>query len=314
MDARLLALCCLLACRPSGPHLDLADSGSAGESTSAASTTSATSYIATVSGGSETTSGASVASLHTSDPMDPSSSAAGNTSTSSGEDTSSGHDFPSSNCDLVAQDCPEHQKCVAFATDGVYWNATKCVNISGDRKPGESCVTVGGGTTGIDDCAKGAMCWNVDQNDGKGNCIALCGGSWESPVCPEEGKCTISGNAVLALCLPSCNPFLQDCPGDELCVPKNSDFGCIGDPIDKAGKANDSCENDAECDKGFLCIDSEAASALCDPPSGHCCQPFCKLPDGLCPNPDQECIQVFDPATLRPGDPALEVGICKIPS
>ena len=69
-----------------------------------------------------------------------------------------------------------------------------------------------------------------------------------------------------------------------------------------------------ECDEWLNCIDAVQASAVCDPQSGSgCCQPFCKSPDALCPNPDQVCLQYFDPADVPPGDPWLEIGLCALP-
>ena len=221
-------------------------------------------------------------------------------------------DLPEPGCDIFSQNCAEDEKCVAYSTTGGGWNANKCVKITGDRKPGEACTTVGGGTSGIDDCEKGAMCWNVNS-EGKGNCVAQCTGSAEMPICPDDILCSVLGLELLALCFPSCNPLLQDCPGDELCVFLDNEFWCIGDDSDIAGQANDACEFASACDKGFLCLEPDTASASCDPRSIGCCQPFCKFPDSPCPNPDQKCVQLLDPENLPPGDTKLEVGICKLP-
>jgi hypothetical protein len=44
-----------------------------------------------------------------------------------------------------------------------------------------------------------------------------------------------------------------------------------------------------------------------------CCTPFCEFPDGACPNPDQQCVQWFDPMMLPEGDPQLDIGFCGVP-
>ena len=72
-------------------------------------------------------------------------------------------------CDVFAQDCKgADEKCTAWAEGGGgAWNATKCVKETGKKIAGDVCTTEGGGVSGMDDCAKGNMCWNVnDKNEG----------------------------------------------------------------------------------------------------------------------------------------------------
>jgi hypothetical protein len=123
----------------------------------------------------------------------------------------------------------------------------------------------------------------------------------------------VAGDAALAICLPWCDPLLQDCPGDSLCLPSGDEFTCILDASGEMGQANDPCEFRNACDPGLLCLDSEAASSACDPRAQGCCQPFCELPDAPCPNPDQECLPWFDPQMPIP--PGYEhLGICALPN
>ena len=215
-------------------------------------------------------------------------------------------------CDIFKQDCDPGQKCAAWAEGGgSAWNATKCVEITGDGAPGEPCTAIGGGVSGIDDCALGAMCWDVDR-EGKGRCIALCSGSAEAPVCPPKSQCSISGEAILNLCLPTCDPLLQDCPDDQLCIPANNDFTCVLDGSGEMGAVNDPCDFANACDKGLYCFNVATASSACDQGSQGCCQPFCKFPGSPCPNPDQECLQWFPPRQEVP--PGHEnIGFCGIP-
>ncbi len=166
---------------------------------------------------------------------------------------------------------------------------------------------------GLDSCVKGAICWGVDM-DGNGTCVAQCGGGPEAPVCPEDGDCTISSGGFLNLCLPVCDPLLQDCNGGDACYPIGDDFMCAPDASGDVGKANDPCEFINVCEAGLICGDPAFVGAGCPMGSQGCCTPFCGFPDGACPNPDQECVQWFDPAMLPEGDPLLDIGACGVPS
>jgi hypothetical protein len=40
---------------------------------------------------------------------------------------------------VFQQDCPEGEKCVAFASAGDDWDATKCVPVTGSQAADEPC-------------------------------------------------------------------------------------------------------------------------------------------------------------------------------
>ncbi len=217
-----------------------------------------------------------------------------------------------SKCDVFAQDCADGQKCVAWAEGGgTSWNDTKCVAVTGDGQHGDPCTTEGGGTTGVDDCALGFMCWDVV--DDKGTCVALCTGSADAPKCIDDLVCVIANDGVLNLCLTPCDPLLQDCPGDDLCIPNGEEFVCVLDASGEEGQVHDVCEFVNACAKGLTCQDAATASSECDPAAAGCCEPFCEFPDGACPAADQKCVQWFDPMTLPMDDPRLDIGVCAIP-
>ena len=249
------------------------------------------------------------------------------TTTATTEPTSSGTTLPQDfiitpdggaigtiECDVFKQDCPDGQKCAAWADNsGGAWNATKCVAVIGDGAPGEPCTAPEGGVAGIDDCAFGAMCWGVDLNN-HGTCIALCTGTPQAPKCLPGFHCPLVSDGVLNLCFPTCNPLIQDCPGDDLCLadPDGTTFTCVLDASGDLGKTNDPCEFANACDKGLMCLETATAASACDPRSTGCCQPFCKFPGSPCPNPDQQCLQYFDPMTVPPGYESI--GVCAIPA
>ncbi len=217
-------------------------------------------------------------------------------------------------CDVFAQDCLDGDKCVAWAMGGGgAWNATKCVKETGKKIAGDGCMTEGGGVSGIDDCAKGNMCWNVNDKN-EGICVALCTGTEMAPKCDPGLACAIANNGVLNLCLPACDPLLQDCDGTDVCIPNLDKFVCVLDASGDGGKQNDPCEFANNCDKGLICLNIAAASPDCMKGSTGCCSPFCDLAkqDTPCPN-GTECVQFFDP--MMPIPPGFEdVGVCSIPA
>ena len=223
-------------------------------------------------------------------------------------------------CDVFKQDCPDGEKCAAFAEGGGgSWNATKCVPVTGEGTPGDVCATEGGGVSGLDDCQKGAFCWDVDDMN-KGICVELCTGSEAAPVCSNEQdfNCAVVNEGVLNLCLPGCDPLIQDCPGDDLCIPINDTFVCVLDASGaETGKALDPCEFANACDKGLLCL-QPSASSKCDANAGGCCMPFCDLADQAAADAgckaiadDTSCVSLYEEGMAPPDFET--VGICVVP-
>ena len=227
------------------------------------------------------------------------------------------NDFPGpidGECDVFAQNCFDGDKCVAWAMGGGgAWNATKCVKETGKKIAGDVCMTEGGGVSGIDDCAKGNMCWNVNDKN-QGICVALCTGTAMAPKCDPGFACAIANEGVLNLCLPECDPLLQDCAGTDLCIPNLDKFLCVLDASGDGGKQNDPCEFANGCDKGLVCLKTMVASSACMQGSTGCCSQFCDVSKmEPCPNPDQKCVAWFDP--MMPIPPGFEdVGVCAIPA
>jgi hypothetical protein len=214
-------------------------------------------------------------------------------------------------CNAYTQDCPEGQKCSAYI-HGSWWDRLKCVDVIGTDQPGDMCTSEGS-STGIDSCIRGAMCWDLDENS-VGTCYALCTGSAESPVCEFPGYCVMGGEDVLNLCFGYCSPLLQDCPvPGEFCYPSNGGFVCIPDASGGAGDFNEPCQYINGCKPGLTCADAAFVGMDCPPGSAKCCTSFCEFPGGTCPNPDQQCVQYYDPALLLEGDPLLDIGTCGVP-
>ena len=219
-------------------------------------------------------------------------------------------------CDLFSQDCPDGQKCAGYDSDGDgSWNSTKCVD-AGDGLHGDPC-TAKAGASGIDDCAKGVMCWDVNEG-GEGTCVELCTGTWEEPLCgPPDTHCVIANEDSLNLCLPSCDPLLQDCDDGEMCIvaAAGENFVCWLDASDGMAPEGTPCEFSNACDPGLMCASPDLYPAPdCEGALG-CCAPFCDLsePDacGGLSVADAECISYYEP---EPAPPGLEnVGVCGTP-
>ena len=216
-------------------------------------------------------------------------------------------------CDPYLQDCPVGEKCNAWnASGGGSWDALGCFPI--DPAPvgvGETCLVQGSGTSGIDDCELGAMCWDVDAATNQGTCVALCTGSPVAPVCPAGSSCVIANDGVLNLCLPGCDPLLQDCAPGQACYPVGAGFTCAPDASAGAGVDGDECEFINVCDPGLMCINAGAVEG-CFGFVG-CCTPFCDLsmPGDPCPALSEECVPFFELGMAPLG--LEDVGVCAIP-
>ena len=216
-------------------------------------------------------------------------------------------------CDTFAQDCPAGQRCVPWACDGgAEWNGTRCSDI--DPSPvglGEACLSEDSPTSGRDNCERGAMCWNVDEDTLQGTCIGLCAGSAEDPTCLDAcGVCNIPAEGVLNLCLVACDPIAQDCPGGDACYIVNDTFVCA--PAQMAGLGGDSCEFTTDCARGYTCVNGSFIPG-CEMGEG-CCTPFCTVgAAGDCDElPTTVCSTIFDPESAPPCSPA-SAGICVTP-
>jgi Mg-chelatase subunit ChlD len=107
-----------------------------------------------------------------------------------------------SECDPFIQDCPEGEKCVAYASTGGNFDANKCVPVTGSGMPGEAC-SYGGVVEATDDCNDIAYCWDVMDMMGalEGTCTQFCGGSPDAPQCPVGYECLIAYDGSVNLCI-----------------------------------------------------------------------------------------------------------------
>ena len=229
---------------------------------------------------------------------------------------------PDNECDVWLQDCPDGEKCMPWANDGGNaWNALKCVSVDPDPKqPGDTCTVDGNGVSGLDDCDVASMCWNVDPETKMGTCVAFCEGSPEAATCNSPNEtCVIANGGVLILCLPACDPLLQDCAPEETCLPNTAGdgFACVLDASGDNGPAGTPCEYANACNVGLLCVGADVVPGCVG--SQGCCAPYCDTTDAGantdCANafasPGAECVPFFEMGMAPPGHE--DVGICMIP-
>lgn len=218
-------------------------------------------------------------------------------------------------CDLFAQDCPRGDKCMPWAIDGGNaWNGTRCSPISGNPAQIEDdCAVEGAAVSGIDNCDLGLMCWDVDPVTLMGTCTPLCAGDGANPICEDTTTCAIANNGAIVLCLPTCNPLMQDCTVGEGCFPLGDGFVCAPDASAGMGEHGDPCAFINACAPGNMCLSPDAHSA-CASRTG-CCTSVCDVtamdPDGLCAafDPGQTCLPYYAKAQV----PGLEdVGVCTV--
>jgi hypothetical protein len=208
----------------------------------------------------------------------------------------SDNSLPPFECDVWAQDCPEGDKCTAWANDGgTSWNATKCAPV--DRlpaAPGEPCTVEGNAVSGIDDCALGSMCWDVDPQTNEATCVALCSGSEPAPICSDGSACYIGFGGSINLCLPQCNPLMDTCPVGQSCLhlAVGGQLVCFPDEPFTAQPAGQPCAADEPCEQGLACVDAVHVPGCT---GGRCCTPVGSQADPpTCPAPEQQCIDGDD--------------------
>lgn len=209
------------------------------------------------------------------------------------------------NCDPWLQDCPEGEKCVAYASTGGDWDANRCVPVTGAGAPGDPCV-YSGPIEATDDCDESSYCWNVDDMH-IGTCLAFCTGLPEMPECPIGSDCMISGEGSINLCVDTCDPIGQDCNDGFACYWAGAFFECIMTTMDiPPGEA---CGFLNDCAGGLACV---AAGLLPSCLGDSCCAAFCDVNDiAACPDPNLECVPFFDQGQAPVG--YEHIGVCGVP-
>ncbi len=202
---------------------------------------------------------------------------------------------PNVQCDPIAQDCPDGEKCNPWANDGgSSWNANSCFPLDPDPVGvGETCTAMGSGLSGVDNCEAGAMCFNVDPATLEGTCVELCGCSLDTPLCETpDTTCAISNGGTLPLCRPVCNPLdPTSCPDNQNCVPIGGLFICAPDGSGAEGAPGDPCGFINGCDPGLFCANPGTVPG-CGDRTG-CCSSYCSGGDASSCLAGQDCVDWY---------------------
>jgi hypothetical protein len=226
--------------------------------------------------------------------------------------------FNAGECAIWEQDCAEGEKCMPYANDGgSAWNSTRCSPVTPDAgQPGDPCSVEGSGVSGVDTCDVSSMCWDVDPETNTGTCVAFCTGNQDFPVCDDPATaCSITNEGVLILCLPACDPLLQDCAEGQACYGIDNAFVCAPDASGGEGVFGSPCEFINACGPGLACVGAGGVPDCTG--SLGCCSSYCDLSDagssGSCEGASggQECISWFEENSAPPG--FEDVGVCFIP-
>ena len=213
-----------------------------------------------------------------------------------------------SECSLYDQDCGPGEKCNVWANDGgSVWNATRCVPLESELdRAGEPCHSEGPGT-GVDTCELGSFCWDIDA-EGNGMCTNFCEGTEESPDCSNPDE-SVAWGKTFCLCLPVCDPLINDCPVGCGCYAADVDrFQCVPDASgEDAGRFGDPCEFTNACDPGLHCTSSQYVECA----GASCCTYFCDLTaQDTCPGA-HVCTPLYEDGTSPPDND--DVGLCLLP-
>jgi hypothetical protein len=235
-------------------------------------------------------------------------------------------------CDPHAdKPCPDGQKCSAAAPEWeLYWpysGTLSCFPILGNQQKGEACDRGENIVDGLDDCASGLICADIHWAWKKsGVCVDFCDPAFKDGVtnqaCSDPRdfcSAPVCQDCLLSVCVPACDPLVQDCPEGTACVLAyvNSDlaFACESVEIDLP-KAGESCFG-KECGPGAQCVPNDKVGNPSCEGLDFCCTPLCDLNE---PNtcPGMAMGEVCKPFFSEALDPVLDpwsvqynkLGIC----
>ncbi|MEE9385513.1 MAG: hypothetical protein V3V08_19055 [Nannocystaceae bacterium] len=204
-------------------------------------------------------------------------------------------------------DCPPGEKCAVYflGNDAL---ATKCVPLVGDLPYGDTCTPTLFDPP--DECQKDLFCsysnWIVP---GPSTCRQLCDPS-DRESCEKKSVADAvcyQLDVGVGVCELLCDPFANDCPQGQRCVPNIEHFLCRGTFPDAAG-VGEPCP----CEPRLICVDGRDTGWPED--EHYYCAQFCDLEDEQATCPEQQtCQPIFDDPDDPPADPAhARVGYCEI--
>lgn len=229
-------------------------------------------------------------------------------------------DTPKIECETWNDLCLDDMKCVAHSNgDNCYMVLTHCVQVPDPpRQLYETCsVDADYCQTGIDNCARGLQCYEIDAVSLQGECYSRCTGqSFPEECVAPHTVCTSDSAQTLTVCQPLCSPLKPSCYGGYVCVASDSppnEFSCLPGMREDSVATFGKCEASNACIDGHACADSKFA-VECNDTFPRCCLPFCDTTkDNACPGMNQQCIPWFEPDVPLPST-LKNLGICRLPN
>jgi hypothetical protein len=186
-------------------------------------------------------------------------------------------------CDPWSQDCPEGEKCIPYAQWGEFWDCTQCLPIVGDRAVGEPC-SYDGLPGNPDNCDADGFCFTAGS---EGTCLAFCDGTIDDYQCDPGTTCIIMGDGSVTLCMPECNPLVQDCGEGSGCFWLETGFACMY--IGGGVQTGQPCGALNVCEPGNFCAPDQGECG-----GESCCVAFCDLNNPVCTTMGTECVPFFE--------------------
>ena len=240
-----------------------------------------------------------------------------NADTGSAEDEGDGEGFvmmpdggPGNECDPKEQDCPDGQKCTAWANDGgTFWNANRCVDETGEGVSGDVCMVEGGGVSGDRQLLGRA---HLHEHRRGGPRVVHLVSARATTRAARPGT---SARSTTTVCSPSawsrairCCPT---CPEGQSCIDTpNQRFHLLQRRLGHRGGPT-AIRARPPTARTPATRDTGADPAPPTAPTSNCCTPYCDVTEASpCQQPDQ-CISFFGEGDAPPE--YTNVGVCVLP-
>jgi len=157
----------------------------------------------------------------------------------------------------------------------------------------------------MDDCERGAMCWEAGGT-WTGTCVELYVFDSLHPGCGDPMTTSFTDNSsIQGACPPKCNPLANDCGLGEACrwsatLGKGDGFWCA---LFLGQEAGDTCSSPYDCADGFSCALPINVPTVDD----GTCKPHCSLAAPVCAS-GSSCHPWYGESKAPPGH--QDIGLC----
>lgn len=179
-------------------------------------------------------------------------------------------------CDVLAQNCKPGEKCQVMEESWPYVRIDCAPLAEKPLQEGEDCEPPS--LPNGDPCDMGLECTEFSMK-----CERLCLNADGNFLCEQDETCVEIVVGHPGLCLPSCDPLIDDCGEGRSCKFWEGSIFCI--PWEDDAVYGDPCSSPIACAEGLFCTPENSSVPNCDSING-CCTTFC---DPLADNPNENC-------------------------